>query len=83
MECVFTRSATFVGSLHVRRNDRIANGTFALSFQGTLDVLSERKQAIHKATVGEHNHTLDYEQPAAPFLLVDKNTASTRDNRWL
>lgn len=83
MECVFTRSATFVGSLHIGRNDRIANGTFALSFQGALDVLSERKQAIHKATIREHNHALDDEQPAAPFLLVDKHTTSTGDNRGL
>jgi hypothetical protein len=59
VEGVLASCTTLVGGLHIRGDDGIADGAFALSLQGSLDVPSERKQAIHEVSIGEHDHTLD------------------------
>lgn len=83
MEGVLASGAPFVWCLHIRRYDRIADGTLALTLKSTLDVASEREQSIDQISVREHDHTLDGQQPASPFLLIDQDTALSSNNGWL
>lgn len=41
VEGMFACCAPFVRCLHIRRNDRVANGTLALALQCALNVLAE------------------------------------------
>lgn len=59
MKRILACRAPLVGRLHVCRDDRIANSTFALSLQRALDIPAECKQAIDKVAVGKHNNPLD------------------------
>lgn len=79
MESVLAGSTTLVGRLHVRRDNRVTDGTFALALEGTLDVPSEGQQAVDQISIGEHDHTLDRQQPTLPLLLVDEHAAATDD----
>lgn len=80
MESVLAGRATLVRCLHVGRNDRVTDRTFALTLQGALDVAAEGEQPIDQVTIGEHDNTLDRQQPALPLLLIHKHS-TTADNQ--
>lgn len=79
MEGVLASGASLIRRLHVRRDHRVTDGTFALALQSALHVLAEGHQSVHKIAVGEHDHTLNGEQPALPLPLVDQHSAPPHD----
>lgn len=79
VEGVLASRAPFVRRLHVRRDYRITNGTLALALQRSLHVPPECHQSILQVAVGEHDHSLDCDQPVFPPPLVNKDPTSSHD----
>lgn len=83
VEGVLASRASFVRCLHVRRDHRVADGALALAFQCSLHVPPECHQSILQVTIGEHDDSLDCEQPALPFSLVYEDPAASCNQCWL
>ena len=83
MEGVLASRAPLVRRLHVRRDYRVTDGTLALALQRSLHVPPECHQSILQIAVGEHDHSLDCDQPILPPPLVNKDPASSHDQCWL
>lgn len=83
VEGVLAGGASLVRRLHICRDDRITDGTLALSLESTLHVPAEGHQPIDQTSVGEHDHSLDREQPILPFLFVNKHPTATDHNRGM
>lgn len=79
VEGVLASGASLIRRLHVRRDHRVTDGTFALALQRALHVLAEGHQSVHKIAVGEHDHALNGEQPALPLPLVHQHSAPPHD----
>lgn len=79
VEGVLASCAPFVRRLHVGRDYRIANGTLTLALQRSLHVPPECHQSILQVAVGEHDHSLDCDQPVFPPPLVNKDPTSSHD----
>lgn len=83
VEGVLAGSAPFVRCLHVRRDNRVTDGTFALALQSALYVPAECHQPILQVAVGEHDYSLDREQPILPFPLIHQHSTSPHDQSRL
>lgn len=59
MECVLAGGTSLIRRLHISRYDRVADGTLALSLQGTVHVSSESQEAINQVPIGKHDDTLN------------------------
>lgn len=79
MEGVLASRAPLVRRLHVGRDYRVTDGTLALALQRSLHVPPECHQSILQIAVGEHDHSLDCDQPILPPSLVNKDPASSHD----
>lgn len=77
VESVLASGTTLVGGLHVGRYDRITDSTLTLTLQSTLHISPECQETIDQVTIGKHNDSLDCNQPALPFLLINKHSAAT------
>lgn len=83
VECVLAGGASLVRSLHVRRDDGVADRALTLSLQSTLDVLPEGQQSVHNIAVRKHDHSLDGKKPALPFSLIDQHSTPTNHQSGL
>lgn len=79
VEGVLAGCAALVRSLHVGRDNRVANRTLALALQGALDVAAECEQPINQVTIGKHDNALDGEQPALPLLFIHEHSAAANN----
>ena len=83
MESLLASRAAFVRGLHVRRDNRAANRTLALSLQRALNITSEREQAVDEISVGKYDDALDGQEPTLPLLLVDDDAIAAQDDGLL
>lgn len=81
MKAILARRALLLRRLHIRADDTIADGALALPLQRTLDIASERQQAVDKAAVAEHDDALDGAEPRLPLLFGDGDAGAGGDER--
>lgn len=83
VECVLAGGTTLVRGLHIGRDDRVTDGTLALTLECTLYVPTESEETINQVSVGKHDDSLDREKPALPFLLVHKHPTTADHLSWM
>jgi hypothetical protein len=73
-----TSSAPFIRRLHVRPNNAVTNGTFALPFQCSLHIPPKRDETFNDTACAE-NDNLKGAKPGLPILLRDADASAGRD----